>query len=369
MIKPLDHILNVPIYKPGKPVEEVKRELGLSDIIKLASNENPFGCSLFVKKAVEREAVNINRYPDGGAFYLRKELSNFLEIDENQLIFGNGSNDILDMIARAFLDKNSEVLIFQYSFIVYKIVSLLQGATVKEVPVECDFSRNLEKLLENITDKTKVIFIDNPCNPTGFANKKEEFDEFIKNVPDNVLVVIDEAYFEYAKEHGVPDGLNYVNPVNPKIPKKNIIITRTFSKAYGLAGLRIGYAVAQKEIIEILERVRQPFNVNRLAQVAAIEALKDQKFVEFSVKENEKGKEFLYEEFEKRGIHFVPTYGNFIMFKVDDAKMVYENLLRNGVVVRSAFGLDNYLRVSIGTIEENKKFIEKLELLGYKCKV
>ncbi len=369
MIKPLDHILNVPVYKPGKPVEEVKRELGLSEIIKLASNENPFGCSLFVKKAVEREAVNINRYPDGGAFYLRKELSSFLEIDENQLIFGNGSNDILDMIARAFLDKNSEVLMFQYSFIVYKIVSLLQGATVKEIPVECDFSRNLEKLLESITDKTKVIFIDNPCNPTGFANKKEEFDEFIKNVPDNVLVVIDEAYFEYAKEHGVPDGLNYVNPINPKIPRKNVIVTRTFSKAYGLAGLRIGYAIAQKEIIEILERVRQPFNVNRLAQVAAIEALKDQKFVEFSVKENEKGKEFLYEEFEKRGIHFVPTYGNFIMFKVDDAKMVYENLLRNGVVIRPAFGLDNYLRVSIGTMEENKKFIEKLELLGFKCKI
>jgi histidinol-phosphate aminotransferase len=192
MLKPLEHILNVPVYKPGKPIEELKRELNLSEIIKLASNENPFGCSLFVKRAVEKEAVNIHRYPDGGAYYLKKELSKFLEVPESQIIIGNGSNDILDMIARAFLDKNSEVLMFEYSFVVYKIVSLIQGAKIKEVPVECDFSRNLQKLIENITDKTKVIFIDNPCNPTGVANKKEEFDEFIKKA----LAIISNISFE-----------------------------------------------------------------------------------------------------------------------------------------------------------------------------
>ncbi len=369
MLNPLKHILQVPVYKPGKPIEEVKRELGLDDIVKLASNENPFGCSLFVKKAIEEEAININRYPDGGGYYLKKALSRFLEIDESQIILGNGSNDVLDMIARVFLDNDSEVLMFEHSFIVYKIVSLLQGAKIKEVPVECDFSRNLQKLIENITPKTKVIFIDNPCNPTGFANKKEEFDEFIKNVPEDVLIVIDEAYFEYAKHHGVPDGINYINIINPKIPQKNVVITRTFSKAYGLAGLRVGYGIAKKEIIQLLERARQPFNVNRLAQIAAVEALKDQKFVQYTVSENEKGKEFLYEEFEKRGIHFVPSYANFIMFKVENAEEIYQKLLEKGVVIRPAFGLDNYLRVSIGTMEENKKFISALDDIGFKCRL
>jgi len=353
----LKHLDNVPVYKPGKPIDEVKREIGLEEVIKLASNENPFGCSLFVKKAIEKETLNINRYPDGGAYYLRKELSKFLSVDEGEIIFGNGSNEVLDMIARAFLKEGDEVLIFQYSFIVYKIVSLIQGATIKEVPVEKNFSRNLNKLLENISPRTKVIFIDNPCNPTGVANLKEDFDNFIMNLPDNVLLVIDEAYFEYAKQHNVPNGINYVKLINPKIPKKNIIITRTFSKAYGLAGLRIGYGVANKEIIKVLEKVRQPFNTNHLAQVGAIEALKDQKFVEYSVLQNEIGKEYLYEELEKLNIHFIPSFANFIMFKspIDN---LYDSLLKNGVAIRPAFGVD---RVSIGTMEENKKFIEILK--------
>ena len=356
----LKHLDNVPVYKPGKPIDEVKREIGLEEVIKLASNENPFGCSLFVKKAIEKETLNINRYPDGGAYYLRKELSKFLSVDEDEIIFGNGSNEVLDMIARAFLKEGDEVLIFQYSFIVYKIVSLIQGATIKEVPVEKNFSRNLNKLLENISPRTKVIFIDNPCNPTGVANLKEDFDNFIMNLPDNVLLVIDEAYFEYAKQHNVPNGINYVKLINPKIPKKNIIITRTFSKAYGLAGLRIGYGVANKEIIKVLEKVRQPFNTNHLAQVGAIEALKDQKFVEYSVLQNEIGKEYLYEELEKLNIHFIPSFANFIMFKspIDN---LYDSLLKNGVAIRPAFGVDGFYRVSIGTMEENKKFIEILK--------
>ena len=358
----LKHLENVPVYKPGKPIDEIKRELGLDEVIKLASNENPFGCSLFVKKAIERETLNINRYPDGGAYYLRKELAKFLSVDEEEIIFGNGSNDVLDMIARAFLKEGDEVLIFQYSFIVYKIVSLIQGATVKEVPVEKDFSRNLNKLLENISSKTKIIFIDNPCNPTGVANLKEEFDEFIINLPENVLLVIDEAYFEYAKQHGVPNGINYVKPINPKIPKKNVIITRTFSKAYGLAGLRIGYGIADKEIIKILEKVRQPFNTNHLAQIGAIQALKDQKFVEYSVSQNEIGKEYLYEELEKLNIHFIPSFANFVMFK-SPVENLYEKLLKKGIAIRPAFGVEGYFRVSVGTMEENKKFIQVLKNL------
>lgn len=355
----LKHLENVHVYKPGKPIDEVKRKLGLEEVIKLASNENPFGCSLFVKKAIERETLNVNRYPDGGVYYLRKELSKFLAVDKDEIIFGNGSNEVLDMIARAFLKEGDEVLIFQYSFIVYRIVSLIQGATIKEVPVEKDFSRNLNKLLENISSKTKIIFIDNPCNPTGVANLKDEFDNFIINLPEDILLVIDEAYFEYAKLHGVPNGINYVKPINPKVPKKNVIITRTFSKAYGLSGLRIGYGIADKEIIKILERVRQPFNTNHLAQIGAIQALKDQKFVEYSVSQNEIGKEYLYEELEKLNIHFIPSFANFVMFK-SPVNNLYTELLKKGIAIRPAFGVDGYYRVSVGTMEENKKFISAL---------
>ena len=359
-----DYIKNLKPYKPGKPIEEVKRELNLKEVIKLASNENPFGCSLFVKKAIEREAVNINRYPDGGVFYLRQDLSKFLSVNPDEIIFGNGSNEIIDLIARTFLKEGDEVLSFQYSFIVYRLVTQLNGGIFKEVPVEKDLSRDLNKMLDSITEKTKIIFIDNPCNPTGFANLKEEMDEFIKKVPENVIVVIDEAYFEYAKEHGVPNGIHYVFPINPEIPEnKNVIVLRTFSKAYGLAGLRIGFGISKREIIDILERVRQPFNVNHLAQVGAIEALKDQKFVEFCVSENEKGKEQLYEGLERLDIHFYPTYGNFILFKVQNAEEVYDRLLKRGIIVRPAFGMKDHLRVSIGTHEENEKFLENLKFL------
>jgi histidinol-phosphate aminotransferase len=359
-----EYIKNLKPYKPGKPIDEVKRELNLKEVVKLASNENPFGCSLFVKKAIEKEAVNVNRYPDGGSFYLREELSKFLSVNQDEIVFGNGSNEIIDLIGRAFLREGDEVLSFQYSFVVYRLITQLNGGIFKEVEVENDLSRDLNKMLNAITDKTKIVFIDNPCNPTGFANLKEEFDEFIKKVPENVIVVIDEAYFEYAKEHGVPNGIHYVFPINPEIPKnKNVIVLRTFSKAYGLAGLRIGYGISKKEIIEILEKVRQPFNVNYLAQVGAVEALKDQKFVEFSVFENEKGKEQLYEGLERLGIHFYPTYGNFILFKIQNSDEVYDRLLKNGIIIRPAFGMENHLRVSIGTEEENKKFLEALKFL------
>ncbi len=359
-----EYIKNLKPYKPGKPIEEVQRELNLKEVIKLASNENPFGCSLFVKKAIEKEAVNINRYPDGRVFYLRKELSKFLSVNPDEIIFGNGSNEIIDLIGRTFLKEGDEVLSFKYSFVVYKLVTQLSGGIFKEVDVEDDLSRNLNKLLEAITPKTKIIFIDNPCNPTGFANLKEEMDDFIKKVPEDVIVVIDEAYFEYGKEHGLPNGIHYVFPINPEIPKnKNVIVLRTFSKAYGLAGLRIGYGISKKEIIDILERVRQPFNVNHLAQIGAVEALKDQKFVDFSVSKNEKGKEQLYEGLERLNIHFYPTFGNFILFKIQNGDEVYDRLLKKGIIVRPAFGMENHLRVSIGTEQENKKFLEALKFL------
>ncbi|WP_457628416.1 histidinol-phosphate transaminase [Persephonella sp.] len=355
-------------YQPGKPVEELQRELGIKEVIKLASNENPFGCSLFVKKAVENAVNRINLYPDGGAYYLRKELSKFLAVNPENLIFGNGSNEVIDLIGRVFLHGGKEALFFEGSFVVYKLIAQQNGAKYREVPLECDFSRNLEKLLESITEDTSVIFLDNPCNPTGVANKTEELNAFIKELPENIILVLDEAYFEYARPLGVPDGIDYVRGVVPEAENKNIIVLRTFSKAYGLAGLRIGYGVSSKEIIQLLEKVRQPFNTNALAQIAAVEALKDQQFVRFSVEENEKGKKQLYEGFEERGIHFVPTYGNFIMFKVDDPQEVYSQLLKLGVIVRPAFGIDGYLRVSVGRQDENQKFLSALDSIGYSCR-
>ncbi|HHG73942.1 MAG TPA: histidinol-phosphate transaminase [Persephonella sp.] len=368
MIEFPDYLKQVKPYQPGKPVEELQRELGIKEVVKLASNENPFGCSLFVKKAVERNATKINRYPDGGAYYLRKELSDFLAVDPDQIIFGNGSNEIIDLIGRVFLTGGREALFFEGSFVVYKLVAQINGGTFREIPLECDFSRDLGKMLEQVSERTSVIFIDNPCNPTGFANEKEEFNRFIKDLPDHVLLVLDEAYFEYAKDHGVPDGINYILGINPEVPRKNIIVLRTFSKVYGLAGLRIGYGVSSKEIIQILEKVRQPFNTNHLAQIAAVEALKDQEFVRFCVDMNEKGKEQLYEGLEKRGIHFLPTYGNFVMFKVEDSEKVYNGLLKQGVIVRPAFGFDGYLRVSIGREDEIRSFLKALDKIGLSCK-
>ncbi|WP_457639194.1 histidinol-phosphate transaminase [Persephonella sp.] len=361
MVNYPEYLKGVKPYSPGKPVEELQRELGINEVVKLASNENPFGCSLFVKKAVERAVTHINRYPDGGAYYLRKKLSEFYGVSPDQIVFGNGSNDIIDMIGRVFLSGGGEALFFQGSFIVYRLTAQINGGVFREVPLESDFSRNLEKLLSQITDRTKVIFVDNPCNPTGFANRKEEFDEFVKKLPEDVLLVLDEAYFEYAKDSGVPDGISYVQGILPEAENKNIIVLRTFSKAYGLAGLRIGYGIAKREIVQILEKVRQPFNTNSLAQTAAVEALKDQSFVRFSVEENEKGKKQLYEGLERLNLHFVPTYGNFIMFQVNNPEEVYERLLHKGVIVRPAFGFDRYLRVSIGRKDENEKFLKELE--------
>ncbi|WP_457622306.1 histidinol-phosphate transaminase [Persephonella sp.] len=355
-----DFLKDVQTYKPGKPVEEVKRELGLDSVIKLASNENPFGCSLSVKRAVEKEVVNINFYPDGGAYYLRKALSEFHSVEPDQIIFGNGSNEILDIIGRVFLSDGSEAIAFEGSFIVYRLITRISGGVFREVPIECDFSRDLGKLLDHISEKTKVIFLDNPCNPTGYANRKEEFESFLKKLPENILLVLDEAYFEYAKDHGVPDGMNYIRKTNPDIPDRNIIVLRTFSKVYGLAGLRIGYGVSKKEIIEVLEKVRQPFNTNNLAQIAALQALEDQSFVRFSVEMNEKGKIQIYEGLERLGLRFVPSYGNFVMFKVENSEKVYTELMKKGVIVRPAFGFENYLRVSIGREEQNAKFLTSL---------
>ncbi len=354
-----ENIKQIKPYDPGKPIEEVARELGLKRVIKLASNENPLGPSPKAIKAILDDIYNIHRYPDGKCFYLRKKLSQKFNVNEDEIIFGLGSNEILDLVARAYLRPPYNAVFSELSFAIYPIVTKLSGAEAKIVPIKKDFSIDLEGHLKAIDQNTKVVFLANPNNPTGTAFSKDEFEEFLKDFPEDVLLVLDEAYYEYAvgANFDIENGIEYIH-------KKNILVTRTFSKIYGLAGLRIGYGFAKKEIISDLNRIRQPFNVPRTAQVAALAAIDDIEHLNLSIAVNEEGKRYLYNEFENLGLKYVPTYTNFILFKVPmKAKDAFQKLLRKGVIVRdmTSYGLENYLRVTIGTMEENEIFIKALK--------
>jgi len=359
MFKIPEYIKDLKPYDPGKPIEELARELGLKKIIKLASNENPLGPSPKAVKAILDDIYNIHRYPDGKCYYLRKKLSQIFKVSENEIIFGLGSNEILDLVARAYLRPPYNAVFSKLSFAIYPIVTKLAGAQAKIVPIKKDFSIDLEGHLKAIDENTKVVFLANPNNPTGTAFSKSEFEDFLKEFPEDVLLVLDEAYYEYAKgaNFDIEDGVKYIHT-------KNILVTRTFSKIYGLAGLRIGYGFAKEEIIKDLDRIRQPFNVPRSAQVAALAAIEDIEHLNLSIAVNEMGKKYLYKEFDKLNLEYVPTYTNFILFKVPiKAKVAFQKLLKKGVIVRdmTGYGLENYLRVTIGTQEENEIFIKALK--------
>ncbi len=363
MFKLPDYMKNLKPYDPGKPIEEVARELGVNKIIKLASNENPLGPSPKAIRAILEDLYNIHRYPDGKCYYLRKKLSQVFNVSEEEIIFGLGSNELLDLVARAYLRPPYNAVFSELSFAIYPIVTKLAGAQTKIVPIKKDFSIDLEAHLKAIDKNTKVVFLANPNNPTGTAFSKNDFEVFLKEFPEDVLLILDEAYYEYAKgaNFDIENGVEYIY-------KKNILVTRTFSKIYGLAGLRIGYGFAKKEIIKDLDRIRQPFNIPRTAQVAALAAIDDIEHLNLSIAVNENGKKYLYKEFERLNIEYVPTYTNFIMFKVPiKAKVAFQKLLKKGVIVRdmTSYGLENYLRVTIGTQEENEIFIKALEEVLY----
>ncbi|OGF54029.1 MAG: histidinol-phosphate transaminase, partial [Candidatus Firestonebacteria bacterium RifOxyC12_full_39_7] len=339
-------------YIPGKPVAEVQRELGISDVIKMASNENPLGASPKAVAAVKKAAEQVYFYPEGSCFELRKAVAEHLQIPADNLIFGNGSDELLLLISQVFLNPGDEVLQGdpKLTFVEYKAVTTIADA--KPVIVEMkDFGYDLKTMAEKFTNKTKIVFITNPNNPTGTMITKDELDEFFKKVPEDVIVVLDEAYYEYVGRADYPESVEYVKE------GKNVIILRTFSKIYGLAGLRLGYGIARKELIELLGKARQPFNVNLLAQSAGIAALKDIKFVEESKHVNNEGKIWIGDALEAMGITFVRSEANFILFDVKvDAKPVTEALMKEGIIVR-CIGTGTTIRVTIGTMEQNRRFI------------
>lgn len=352
MIKPPDYIAELKPYVPGKPVEELERELGIKDAVKLASNENPLGPSPKALRAIRNTDFHLNRYPDGGGFYLKRRLSEKWEFPEEAIILGCGSNELLNLAAVAYLTDRDSAVMAAPSFVVYPSATRMVGARAIQVPLTPDFRHDLKAMAKAVAADTKIVYIANPNNPTGTMNTAAEFAEFMDVVPEGVLVIVDEAYCEYVSGRNYPDSFSYLRS------GRDVLILRTFSKIYGLAGLRVGYGISKSEIVTELDKVRPPFNTSSIAQAAAIAALDDEDHVRHSVRVNEQGRTFLYAELSKLRVRFVPTETNFIYMKIDNSSLLYHELLKWGIIVRP-MGPDA-IRVTIGLPEENKKFIDAL---------
>jgi len=367
-----EHIKALRPYTPGKPIEELERELGIKNPIKLASNENPIGPSPAAVRAITAGLKKtLNRYPDGNGYYLKNALAKKLSknppfppfnkggqreitynITPENIILGNGSNELLDIAARAFLAPGDEAIMAHPSFVVYAMAVQAAGGKAIQSPLR-DYRHDLDAMLSAVTPKTKMLFIANPNNPTGTMNTKGEFDRLMRKIRDGILVVVDEAYYEYVNDTRYADSFKHFRA------GRDILILRTFSKIYGLAGLRIGYGIARQDIITEMNKVRAPFNTNSVAQKAAIEALKDKGHIKKSREINNKGKKYLYKELSSLGISYAPTEANFIYIPAAGSMDIYKKLLYDGVIVRPT-GPDA-IRVTIGLPEENKKFIEALK--------
>lgn len=348
-------------YPPGKPIEELERELGITGSIKLASNENPLGPSPKAVEAVKRAVSGVNRYPDGSCHYLRERLSAELGVSGDMLVFGNGSNEIIELMVRTFMAEGDEAVMADPSFAVYPILLKTVGGVSVRVPLK-DFTHDLDAMSEAVGPRTRIVFIANPNNPTGTIVTREQVQGFMDKIPPDVIVCMDEAYFEFVRSPEYPDTLAMV-----KEGKRPVVVLRTFSKVFGLAGLRIGYGVAHPQITDYLNRVRQPFNVNAMAQAAALACLEDPEHLERTRENNSNGLDYLYSEVDHMGLEYVPTEANFFLIKVGDGGGVYEKLLRKGVIVRpmKSYGLGEYIRVTVGLPEENERFVRSLqEVLG-----
>jgi histidinol-phosphate aminotransferase len=352
-----EHIRTLIPYVPGKPIEELERELGIKDSIKLASNENPIGPSPKALEAISRMLHDIHRYPEGSGFYLKQKLAQKHRVSPDQIILGNGSNEAIEILMRTFLQPGDEAVISKHAFVVYPLVLQAIGGKGIFVPMK-NYTHDVLAMAAAITPKTKMVFIANPNNPTGTMVGQELFDKFMNSIPERVIVAIDEAYDEYVEAPDYPDSLKYLRE------GRQVVIFKTFSKIYGLAGLRIGYGIAPEEFVEVMNRVREPFNVNSVAQAAALAAIDDREHVEKCREINRLGKQYLYKKFEEMGLSYVPSEANFILLDVgQDAGPIYEKLLRYGVIVRpvKGYGFPNHLRVTIGTEQENERFIEALK--------
>ncbi|EKD54230.1 MAG: Histidinol-phosphate aminotransferase [uncultured bacterium] len=344
-------------YQPGKPIEEVERELAISSIIKLASNENPLGASNAALQAAEQALLKAHLYPDGGCYELKQTLAMFLQVIPTQLTLGNGSENVLEMITKAYLTVGDSAVISEYAFLTIPLLIKSYGAEIISTPAN-KFGHDIKKMVDAVKKNTRIIFIVNPNNPTGTYTKKDELIYLLESIPANILVVVDEAYHEYIECADYPDTLALLK----KYP--NLVITRTFSKAYGLAGLRLGYAISSPIIADILNRARLPFNVNTVAAYAAKAALLDQDHIAKSVILNKEGRQQLADGLKKLNLHFIPSLGNFISFDArQDANQIYQKLLYKGIIVRPlhAYHMPTYLRVTIGTFTQNEKFLTALQ--------
>ena len=350
-----EHIAAIVPYPPGKPIEELEREYGISGSIKLASNENPLGPSPRAVEAIVAAMSKLNRYPDGSGFYLRKKLAEKHNLPFDSILLGNGSNEIIELVIRAFLTPGDEVIMPAPSFLLYRLVVQWMGGKPVPVPLGPALGIDLENMAQAVTAKTKVIFLTNPNNPTGRVIGKADFEAFLSSVPKNVAVVLDEAYIEFNTDPDTPHGFDYIRGEWPAV-----IVLRTFSKAYGLAGLRIGFGAMDPEIAGFLNRVRQPFNTGSLAQAAALAALDDDEFLGRTRQITWDGLRFLSNEVERLGLRHIPSEANFFLIEVaSPAKEIYEAMLRRGVIIRSmaSYGMERFIRVTAGLPEENSRFI------------
>lgn len=356
-----DNICKLKPYSPGKPIEEVEREYGITNIIKMASNENPLGPSPKAVEAMKKAVENVALYPDGSAHFLIKALARTWDVGEDMLTVGNGSDDLIHLAGITFLSKGDEVVLSETTFVRYESATVLNDCGCVWVPLN-DFTYDLDTMADKITDRTRLIFIANPNNPTGTYVTQEQVDRFMARVPEKVIVVFDEAYNEYVEATDFPDTLKYVRE------GRNVIILHTFSKIYALAGLRVGYAIARPEIIQCLNQVREPFNVNSIGQIGAIASLDDPDQVVRSKQVNSDGKKYLYREFELMELPFAPSEANFVWVDIKtDCRPIFKELLKRGVIVRTGdiFGYPTFIRVTIGTPEQNVRFIDTLkEVLG-----
>ena len=352
------YIRGIAPYQPGKPISELAREFGLDadKIIKLASNENPLGVSPLAMEAMQASLADIARYPDGNGFELKEALVRRFGVRMDQIVLGNGSNDVLELAARTFLTPGLEAIYSQHAFAVYPLATQAMGAVGIEVPAQ-DFAHDLDAMLRAVTQRTRLVFLANPNNPTGTLIPADQLHHFLRKLPPHIVVVLDEAYNEYLPAKLKADSIAWLD----EFP--NLIVTRTFSKAYGLAGLRVGYAFAQAGVADLMNRVRQPFNVNSISLAAAAAALNDLDVVRRGFELNEQGMRQITEGLKRLALSYIPSFGNFVSFRVRDTAKIYQQLLTRGVIVRpiGTYGMPDYLRVSIGLASENKRFLEALE--------
>ncbi len=345
-------------YEPGKPIEDVARELGLEphEIIKMASNENPLGPSPKALEAMRDAVERSHIYPDGGGYYLREAIAEKFALKRENVILGCGSNEVIEFVGHAFLRPGDEIITAKHAFVVYKLMATLFGATTVEID-DPNYTHDLDAMAAAITPRTREIFIANPNNPTGTLVSQEAIDRFMAKVPDHVVVVFDEAYYEFLENP--PDTLKFVRE------GRNVIVLRTFSKIQGLASLRIGYGLGPADLIGVLQKTRQPFNVNGIAQAGALAGLQDEAHQTRTREITIQGRDWLQAEFAQLGLEFVPSYANFVLVKVGDGKMVFSALMKKGVIVRdmNAYGLPEWIRVSVGTMEQNRRFMAELRAL------